>query len=80
MPICTISNYATPADSALDFRPGSAPNGKNVAGVSFSRFERLWIHGSGWAALSINGEANDVTFDSCVIEKNDNQAVAITFT
>ena len=50
------------------------------SGVTNSRFERLWIHHSGWAAVSISGEASDLTFDGCVIENNDNQAAAITFT
>lgn len=64
------------ADSGLDLRAGLDTF---ESGVTNSRFERLWVHHNGWAAVSINGEAQNLWFDSCTIEENTNQAVALTF-
>jgi hypothetical protein len=50
------------------------------SGLTNLRFERLWIHHNGWAALYIVGEASDISFDNCVIEKNDNQGASIGVT
>lgn len=62
------------ADSGLLLQSGSDTF---ESGVNNSRFERLWIHHNGWIALSIVGEASALSFDSCVIEENDNQGAAI---
>jgi hypothetical protein len=61
------------ADSGLLLVGTSTTKG----GVTNSRFERVWIHHSGWIALSIIGEASDLSFDNCVMEYNDNQGAAI---
>lgn len=47
------------------------------SGVTNSRFERLWIHHSGYVALAIVGEASDLSFDNCVIEENDNHGASV---
>lgn len=65
------------ADSALDLRAGLDTF---ESGITDSRFERLWIHHNGWASVSISGETRDLSFDDCVFEFNDNQAVTMTFT
>jgi hypothetical protein len=55
------------ADSGLDLKAGLETI---ESGVTNSRFERLWIHGSGWAGALVNGDASDLYFMDCVIEDN----------